>query len=448
MPDEVAAPGDATTAADAAKVEDPNAQTTETPAEVTEPFSFEDEPAITPQSLNDMLQGDEAIKAAVEANPKVKNALHKLARENAELVQFKGIYPNADSARFAKQTADRTVSLRMQFQRAETPELMATAYDSFMQEFAVVDAAGKPVLDAQGQPTYGDDFYALNEHIIERYSDNTGAEVEARLAANKYATPAERQRDEDLKIAIDIIKEDLKGSYGEAKPDLSQYPEEIRSDIQKKLDDIERREAALNGKRTEAQKIEHQQKVTQANQQYMTDIARRTYDGIQEIVKEFRNKGALLPDWQLLAAAPGSKTPIFYQNVANEMEKLIKADAYTFQNFLELEAKPPTPENTKARVEFFDRLLKDNLRTIVKTQVRGFGKQQVEAAAAKPEPTTTASVEPRSQAAPTPKILTKDEAYAQAKANLVKTDRDFGNLSEAEQLAKVMTAANRLLNSR
>ena len=430
---------------DPTKVDDPNAVA----AEVPEPFSFEDEPAITPQSLSEMLQGDEAIKAAVEANPKVKNALHKLARENAELSQFKGLFPNRESGEFAKKTADRTVGLRMQFQKAETPELMASAFDNFMQEFAVVDATGKQVVDAQGQPVYGDDFYGLTEHVVERYRGNTLSEVETRLAADKYASPAEKTRDQDLKTALDIIKEDLTGVYGkEPAPDLSALPENVRADIQKRMDDVEKREAALNGKRTEAQKAEHAQKVAQANTQYMGDISKRTFDSIQEIVKDFRSKGAVLPDWQLLAAAPGSTTPIFYQNVASEIEKIIAADPYTKMNMIELEMRPPTPENIKARVEFFDRVLKDSIRTVVKNQVRNFGKQQVEAAAARPEPTHTASVEPRSQSAPKPTILTKDQAYAQAKDTLVKTNKDFGNLSDVEQLGLVMTAANRLLHSR
>lgn len=433
---------------EAPKVDDPAAQV-DKPAETSEPFNFDDDPPITPQSLNDMLQGDAAIQSAVEANPKVKHALHRMARENAELSQFKGIYPNKQSAEFAKQTAARTTGLRMQFQQADSPEKMAGAFDNFMQEFAVVGADGKQVMDEHGQPVYGDDFYGMTEHVIQRYSDNTLADVEVRLAANKYANDADRTRDLDLKMALDIVKEDLRGEYGKpAPPDLSHLPENVRTDIQKRMDDVEKRESALNGKRTEQQKVEHQQKVSQANTQYMGDITKRTFDGIQEIVKDFRAKGAVLPDWQLLAAAPGSKTPIFYQNVASEIEKIIAADPYTKMSMIELEMKPPTPENIKARVEFFDRLLKDNLRNVVKGQIRGFGKQQAEAAAAQPAPAHTASIEPRSQAAPRPQVLTKDAAYAQAKAEIMKTNKDFSNLSDSEQLAMVMTKANQLLYQR
>lgn len=416
--------------------------------ETVEPFTLEDEPAVTPQSLNDMLQGDEAIKAAVEANPKVRNALHKLARENAELSQFKGIFPNKDSATFAKKTADRTVALRSQFQRAETPELMASAFDNFMQEFAVMGPDGKQMMDDDGQPVYGDDFYGLTEHVIDRYAGSTLTEVETRLAEDKYTSPGDKTRDQDLQTALKIIKEDLTGEYESPKADYSALPEPERKRLEAREAELKTREDALNGKRTEAQKAEHKQKVDTGNKQYLTDISKRTFDQIQDVVKDFRAKGAVLPDWQLLAAAPGSKTPIFYQNVANEIESIIKADPYTVQSITELEMRPPTPENQKARVEFFDRILKDNIRTVVKKLVRGFATQQVAAAQNTPDTAPNASVEPRSQSAPKPQVLTKEQAYAQAKTELEKTHPGWENETPSQQMALQMTLANRKLNQR
>lgn len=425
-----------------AEVTDPNA---EVPA--AEPFSLEDEPAITPQSLNDILQGDQAIKSAIDANPKVRNALHKLARENAELQPYRGMFPNVDAAKFAKTTADRTVGLRRSIMTAETPEQMSGAYDSFAQEFAVVGADGKQVV-VDGVPQFADDFYAFNEHVVGRYADNTLAMVEARLNADKYPNEAAKVRDQDLKVMVELLREDLSGQVPEDRPSTEGMSPEAAAALESRWSDLKTREDALAGKATEAQKTERKAKVAQANTEYMEHISQRTFDSIQGILREFRTAGALIPEWMLTATAPGSNVPIFYQNIANDIEAALKADPYTYQSMVELEMKPPTPENAKARKEFFDRFLKDNARAIVKKQVREFGKQQIAEAAKKADPPNTASVEPRSQSAPRPQVMTKEDAYKAATEQLKKSIPGWDNLSPSEQLGHQMTLAPTLMGKR
>ena len=237
-----------------------------------EPFGLDDAPAaLTPQALNDLFKGDEALKAAVEANPAAKGALFKMARENAELSQFKGIFPNKDAATFARDTANRTVGLRSQFQMAETPEAMAGAFDSFVQEFAVVGPDGKQVMDATGNPVYGDDLYLFGEHVVDRYADSTLAEVEERIAANQYTDDAQRERDNDLKLALSIIKDDLHPAdpAKKADPDLSHLDEKTRTEVQARLDEAKRIEGENAAAKAGAKKQSREQIRTEGNQKVL-----------------------------------------------------------------------------------------------------------------------------------------------------------------------------------
>src|ERR1700732_1741533 len=106
-------PAEATEAAPEAKPAEEAAKPAEGGAKPAEPeagsedYSL-DEPAapLTPQALNDLLKGDAALKAAIEANPAAKGALFKMAREHAELSQFKGIFAGKQAAEFARDTAN------------------------------------------------------------------------------------------------------------------------------------------------------------------------------------------------------------------------------------------------------------------------------------------------------------------------------------------------------
>lgn len=429
------------------------------PAEAdTEQFSLADDVAITPQMVNDLLKGDETLKAAIEANPAAKGAIMKLAREHAELSQFRGIFPSADSAKFARDKANRMVTLSAQIQAgAESPEKMGAAFDNFAQEFAVMGADGKQVLDEQGQPLFADDFYAFNEHIVDRYINGTLPDVEARLAANKYPDDATRERDQDLKLALDIIKGDIHPQTGpKADPDLSSLSEDARKEVQTRLDEAKRIETANAEKEKGAGKRDRAAVRQEGTQKFYADAGKRTFDQAKQIVEKLRAAGAVIPQWQLDAKVPGQNYSAFDNQVGMAIESHIKADPYLTNQQIELELQylnSPTPENHQARVTAFDAILqakdhhgKSLLNRIVTKLVRQFGSQVQDGA----KTTTvadapTASREPAQGGAVRPKAMTPDDAYRTAESQLAKEINGWQNMEQSERISHILGRQRQLM---
>jgi len=469
--DPAAAPAEAAPAADgAAKPAEggtQEAQAAETkPAEEKtdagdqEQFSLADDAPITPQMVNDLLKGDETLKAAIEANPAAKGAIMKLARENAELVQFKGIFPSAASATFARDKAQRMVTITAQVQAgAESPEKMATAFETFAQEFAVMGPDGKQLVD-NGQPVFADDFYAFNEHIVDRYINGTLPDVEARIAANQYTSAADRERDQDLKLALDIIKGDLHPQTGpKADPDLSNLSEDARNEVQARLDEAKRIEAANLAKEQGAGKQSREQVRQEGTKKFFADAGKRTFDQVNTMIEKLRKAGAVIPQWQLDAKVPGKDYSAFNNEVGNAIEQHIKADPYLANQQLELEMQylaNPTPENHQNRITAFDQILqtkdhtgKSLLNRIVTKLVRQYGTQVQEAEkAGDVKEAPTASREPVQGGPVTPKALTQKEAWAMAESQLAKEVDGWQNMDQAERMTYILGRQRQLMTAK
>ncbi len=436
------------------------AKAEETPAVDDEPYLVHDEPSLTPQGLNDLIKGDEALKAAIEANPAAKGALFKMAREHAELSQFKGIYPNKEAAEFARDTANRTISLRAQFEMADGPEGMAKAFDSFAQEFAVIGADGKPVLDQSGAPVYGDDLYAFGEHIVGRYADSSMEEVESRLTANKYASEAERQRDEDLKIALSIIKDDLHPSdTPAADPDLSSLTPDVRAQVQARLDEAKRIEGENKAKAAGAGKQSRELLRTQGNQEFFKASASRMWPQVDKIIDKLRSAGAVIPDWQINTPLPGSKVSAFKNEVGNRIEAYIKADPYAANHMLQLELQylaNPTPETLQQRVAYFDGILQQRddsgrslLNRVVSNIVHKYGSSvQSSAEAGRTAEAPSASREPRQGNPVRPHAMTQDEAWSAASQQLAKEVQGWDNMDQGERMSYIFSRQRQLLTAK
>lgn len=462
IPDELAAPpAEAAPAAEAPKPaeEAPPAAEAAPPAADEEPFLVKDEPAVTPQALNDLLKGDETLKAAIEANPAAKGAIMKLAREHAELSQFKGIFPNKESAEFAKKEANSKVALRTQFQMAETPEQMAGAFDSFMNEFAVIDpATGKQAVDAQGQPVYGDDLYAFGEHVVSRYTDTTLSEVEERLKTGQYASEAEKTRDEDLKIALQIINEDLRPSNApKADPDLSTLAPDVRAQVQARLDEAKRIESDNAAKAAGAGKQNRQQTREKGTTEFFQRSAGRMWPQVDNIIDKLRKAGAVIPDWQLTTPLPGTQVSAFQNEVGSQIQSFIKADPYIANHMMSLELQylnNPTTETMQQRVAYFDGVLQSKdetgrslLNRIVSGIVHKYGTSVANGTQTVADP-PAASKEPRQGGVVRPQALTADEAWKQAESALAKEVNGWQNMTDSEQMSQIFTRQRQLLTAK
>lgn len=456
-------PAESGTLAPEVEAEAPPVETEKTSEEVPkvdeETYSLDEDPTVTPQALNDLIKNDEELKAALEANPAAKNQLFKMARENAELQQFKGIFPSGEAAKFAQKVSTETVALRHQFQVAETPEQMAGVFDSFAKQFQVFDGKGQPVIDPDtGGPLLGDDYYAYHEHVVDRYVGSTLEEVEARLAANQYASEDERERDNDLKLALSIVKGDLHPS-AETAPDRSGLPEDARKQIEAAEARAKAAEEKLEGKNAGAKKQSREQVRSEGTKQFFKDAGTRTFEKVGKIIEQMEKAGAVINYWALNTTIPGSNVSAFNNEVGKSIEQAIKADSYTsnVMNDLELQyLRNPTPENMQARVAAYDSFLQARdasgrslLNSIVTRLVRTHAKPVVDSAKSGHVDTApNASREPVQGGAPKPQTMTRDDAWHAAEKALSKEVQGWDNMSQSERMAQIMTRSAQLLTAR
>jgi hypothetical protein len=354
------------------------------------------------------------------------------------------------------------VGLRSQFQMAETPEAMAGAFDSFVQKFAVVGPDGKQVMDATGNPVYGDDLYLFGEHVVDRYADSTLAEVEERIAANQYTDDAQRERDNDLKLALSIIKDDLHPAdpAKKADPDLSHLDEKTRTEVQARLDEAKRIEGENAAAKAGAKKQNREQIRTEGNQKFFADAGKRTFEQARSMVEKLRAAGAVIPQWQLDAKVPGQNYTAFDNEVGKAVEAHLKADPYEFNKQFQLELQyvaNPTPENLQARLSAFDAVLqsrddsgKSLLNRIVTKLVRQYGSQASTAAtaAAGTDKAPAASTEPKAGPAAQTHQMSTDDAYRMAETQLAKEVKDWHSLGYSEQMSQTLARQRQLLTGK
>jgi len=465
----VPAPGDAVPAdgeTKPAEAETTPAEGETKPAEEAkaddEPIILTEEQSLTPQALNELLKGDETLRAAVEANPKAKNALMKLAREHAELSQFKGIFPNAESAKFAQAEAGKAVSLKAQFQNADTPEGMAKAFDSFMGEFAVVDDKGQQVIGEDGLPVFADDAYAFNEHIVDdRYFSSALSEIEANLKANAFKSDQERQDELDAKTAIEILrKRDFNHRHESSAapdPDLSSLAPDVRKQVEDRLAEAKRVEAANQAENAGKGKASRQEQRQAGTKEFFGKSAARVWPSVDKIVEKLRAAGAIIPDWQLTTPLPGTDVSAFRNEVGNRIQQFVKADPYISDHMMQLELQylaNPNDQTMGQRVEYFDRVLQSKdetgrslLNRIVSNIVHKYGTTVAEGGKTA-ETAPTASKTPAQGTPVTPKQMTADDAWKAAEQQLSKEVQGWGNMSSAEQMTYTMGRQRELMTAK
>jgi hypothetical protein len=440
--DAVAAPGDAV--ADPAKVEEPAKADAAAPDFEAGGDPLEEHTSITPQALSEMLGTNKALQDALAADPKAKGALFKMARENAELKEFADIFPDADSGRFAAKTANEYVALRTKFETAQTPADMNGAFESFVDQFKIVDADGKPVLE-NGVPKLAADYYAFADTFKGRLFDGAMAEIAERLAANQYATPEAREADENRKLAYEFLKQDT----GEIQtgPDLSALPPEVRAQIEKREADLKAREEALNGKQT-GQSAQEQAAAKAAHYQaFNKEIGGRIKGVFDSTLKPLREAGVHIPSY-LLDSPDGKTAPQFVTRVVTQFKEITGKDAKILRDRVSLEQLPPTPENLKRRVDYEDKLYQAMLPKLIKGELRTVSaklKADLEVQNKKPD-TANVSTEPRANgSSPTPTSWTLETSVTEARRLVDAELAAKGEfLDTAEKNLRVMTRARQL----
>jgi hypothetical protein len=422
------------------------------------------EPAetVTPEALNALMAKSPELQAAMDASPEVKNALFAMARLNAKAAPILEIFPNVESANYAADAANTVVTLRTGFLEAvDNPEQFPDAFEQFAEQFAITDKDGKPVVDAEGNPTYGEDFHMLGDFIVDSFHDTEIEGLEAQLQAGQFRTEDEREQADMALQALKFIKDWKKGQGVEKKPDLSSLSPEARAYYEQKDRELAEREAAL-GDKTKTQTAE-QRKQERANYETAVQgkVGHSVGSRIQAMLTEKEKVGAFIPSYVLEAKDPGTGISVFTKTVLDQFEeatygrvdratgKVIGGVAYIRDQAKMLARRPPSPEAEAARVDFYNKLIDEHFPTIfdkefrkvqskeIADRQRNQGRSEIREKLAEREPKAAGS-------AGSPKSLTPQDAMKQAEEWV---DANFPDLDRRERLAKTLMRKDEMLRS-
>lgn len=422
----------------------------------------EPEQSLTPEALNALAEKSPELKAAMDASPEVKNALFAMARKNAQLAPLGDIFPNVEAAKFAAETSNTMVNLRTQFMEAvDNPESFPTAFEQFADEFAIKDKDGKPVVDADGNPTYGEDFQMLNDFVVDTYHGVEIADLEAAQQAGKFAA-GDGSPDDMALQAFKYIQDWKAGKAEGQKPDLSGLSPETKAYYEKKEQELAEREAALGDKGK--QQNSEQRKAERAGYEkaVATKVGSSVGTRIKAMVDADEKAGVFIPSYILDAKDPETGISVFAKSLLDAFEeatygridrktgKVIGGVASIRQQAAMLRNRPPSAQAEQARVEFANRLIDEHFPAIYEAKKREIqqkdiadrGKRQGSVQARE----QLAEREPRAAGgAATAKPTTPEEAMAEAYKWV---DANFPDVDRVERNTKALIKKNETTGNR
>lgn len=424
-----------------AKVEEPKKETDpEEKPWAQEPDSY------TPEVVNGWAEKNPLLKQVWEQTPELKNQMFAMARENSRLAPMGEIYPDVEAAQFASEKSGRYVDLREAFSAAEdNPEAIGGAYESLAQEFMVRDDKGEPVLDAEGNPTFTADFNHLNEHIgksfLEHHAEVAEAAVRASGGTNEEAQLAAQ--------AITFLNEWIGKQGKPADLDTSGLTPELKAwhEQQKAALDAEREKLGLQSK---------EQTATQKQQvidSFHTTVSRKTGGivgkRIDAYIAEKEANGIFIPSYALEAREPGMKISSFAANLIEGFNKKCASVSKVKAHLAELKRLPPSEATEERRLDYNKKLVDEFLPPLIDAEVRKIQNREISdrqrRQKGQQKREELATIEPQSGSARQPQIMTDNDIYNKAKANVAKSHPEAEG---RELLELVLQERNRLSSGR
>ena len=332
-------------------------------APVGDESDFELEPMapVTPESLSQMLKENIEFGKLLDADPKLKGQLYKTAREAAELKPYREIFADIDSAKAAQDNSATWVDVRESFLGSTTREGTLSALGKIA-ELSYERGEDGSVLEQNGQPVIGEDFYGFVDNVVGLDLEHRSADVEARLRQNMYRSQEERGRDESVKAALDVLREE------NAAP--SPAKEELPESLKRKQEALDRRERELNQRRHGAQ-VEERRSFEQGLQQ---EAQKRISDGILRIIANVEQQGA--------AVSPYLKN-ILPKAIGAKLVRKIQANPSLQGQMQELQRLPIGDQSRQRRLAAIDRAVQQYLPDVAREELREAGVQTATSAAKK-----------------------------------------------------------------
>jgi len=343
--------------------------------------------AATPAQIEAWQAKSPAFKAALEADPALRDELMATARAAEAAKPILDVVSSVEEAQFAVDNANRMVSLQTNWMLAgDDPEQVGQAWDYTVDLFQYRDEKGEVVKDANGKPVLGKDFKPFltkaSSYQLTQLNDELAPQIQAleQKVAGNYANEEQRRADnlklEDLKYekaAYDFVLAKIGelGGSGEAKlPDLppNATPEQIA--FQERLKAQQEEFDKAKGTNTAAAR-------RAASQQFGNEMATEYRRGVGQVLDQFvagmKERGEYLPEFVLTDKwiDPGTGKAAGVSNFAATIFQ--KFDAKIANNPLhmaklrQLEALGPAGKD--ARIAEYARLRGIYLEPIIKAEV-------------------------------------------------------------------------------
>jgi hypothetical protein len=330
----------------------------EVPAE--EDFQLELEAVVTPEVLSQMVTDNPEFGKLLEADSRLKGQLYKTAREAAELKPYREIFPDLDSAKVAHDHSSTWIDVRETFLGSTTREGTMASLSKIAELSYERDADGNVVMQ-NGKPVIGEDFFGFVDNVVGLDLEHRAQDVSARLKANSYRSEEERNRDQRVKDALDILREESAAS-----PAIEAQPDTLR----RKADELDRRERALN-LRQHGEKVEERRSFENGLQ---TEAQTRIHDGIGRIIANVEKQGGVVSPYlkNILPKAIGAK-----------LIRKIQANPALQDQMHSLQRLPIGDASRQRRLAAIDRAVQQYLPDVAREELREAGVQIANTSAAK-----------------------------------------------------------------
>ena len=343
--------------------DEPPAEVTVTsPIEATPPaeedFQLELEAVVTPEVLSQMVIDNPAFGKLLDADSRLKGQLYKTAREAAELKPYREIFPDLDSARAALDHSSTWIDVRETFLGSTTREGTMASLSKIAELSYERDADGNVAIQ-NGKPVIGEDFFGFVDNVVSLDLEHRAQDVTSRLRANSYRSEEERNRDQRVKDALDVLREESAATS----PAIEAQPEALR----RKADELDRRERALK----HGEKVEERRSFESGLQ---AEAQTRIHDGISRIIANVEKQGGVVSPYlkNILPKAIGIK-----------LIRKIQANPALQDQMHSLQRLPIGEASHQRRLAAIDRAVQQYLPEVAREELREAGVQIINASAAR-----------------------------------------------------------------
>lgn len=378
----------------------------------------------TPEALSKLMDATPELKALMEADPKVKGALFAMARQNAQAAPVLKLIPNEAAAKFALETSNEFVGLKTSFTLSDTPEKMRDAASQFIEQFAIVDDKGQPVLDSAGHPTYGEDLGLFTSEIKARDNGARMDGLRERIAAGKYATEEGRDNDEQLLAAYEFIAAAEAADPDELdKPDTSGMTPEAKAYFDKKDAELKAEKERLGLKDKDMNAKQKSAARESFDLKYRETFGANTGRFLGNYLKQKAEAGIAIPQYLLTMTDPKTGVSVFAQQAFQRLNQKLSKTPDVRAHSATLQMNAINDQGLAARLEYSQARIDEYLPGIIDSILEEAGVSLVKESQDKIEARTTkqagARVEPSGGGPIIPKGASEKQVYEQAKKNVL-----------------------------